>query len=256
MSLRNRTILVTRPRGQAEETVRALAALGGTAVVVPMIAIGPPASWKECDDAIARLGEFDAVAVASVNAAESFFGRAILRGVGERLLAGVRALAVGERTAEAARSFGVTVETVPGDFSGRALAVAIGSRFAGRKILLPRGNLAREELAELLRGSGAVIDAVTVYSTSGPAGLEAGSIVRRVLGGEFDVVTFASPSAAKNFCSLFVPRDLSAVPDHARIAVIGPTTADAVRGLGLPVDIVARESTAAGFARSIDEFFL
>ncbi len=255
MSLRNRTVLVTRPRGQADEMVRAIEERGGATALIPMIAINPPSSWKECDDAIARLGEYDAVAVTSVNAAESFFGRAILLGVDEQHLHRVRTLAVGEKTAAAARSFGAVVETVPGEFSGRALASAIGTAYAGKKVLLPRGNLAREELADLLRESGAAIDAVTVYTTSGPAGLAAESVVRRVLGGEFDVVSFASPSAATNFCSLFAPHDLSAVPDHTRIAVIGPTTADAVRACGLPVDIVARESTAIGLARSIDEFF-
>lgn len=255
MSLRNRTVLVTRPRGQADEMARAIEDCGGAAVVIPMIAIDPPSSWRECDDAIARLADYDAVAFTSANAAESFFGRAILLGVDEHQRGRVRALAVGEKTAAAVRSFGANVDLVPGEFSGSALASALGTAYAGKKVLLPRGNLAREELAELLRKSGAAIDAVIVYTTSGPTGLVAESVVRRVLGGEFDVVSFASPSAASNFCSLFAPHDLSAVPDHARIAVIGPTTADAVHSLGLPVDIVARESTAAGLARSIDEFF-
>jgi len=251
MNLRNRIVLVTRPRGQSDEMVRAIEERGGTAVVIPMISIDPPSSWKECDEAIARIAEYDAVAFTSANAAESFFGRALLLGMDERRLGGVRTLAVGEKTAAAARSFGAQVELVPGEFSGHAL----GSAFAGKRILLPRGNLARESSADLMRESGAAVDAVTVYTTSGPSGIAAESVVRRVLGGEFDVVSFASPSAASNFCSLFAPHGLSSVPDHARIAVIGPTTADAVRSLGLPVDIVARESTAQGLARSIDEFF-
>ena len=255
MSLRNRTILVTRPKHHAEGMVRAVESLGGTAVVIPMIAIGPPQSWKEVDAAIARLTEYDALAFTSANAAESFFGRAILLGVDEGRLAGVNAISVGEKTAAAVRSFGARVDLVPGEFSGNALAAALGSSWAGKKILFPRGSLAQEEIAAIMRESGAVIDAVTVYTTSGPTGLTAESLVRRVLGGEFDVVTFASPSAASNFCSLFAPNDLSAVPEHARIAVIGPTTADAVRTIGLPVDIVAREATATGLARSIDEFY-
>jgi uroporphyrinogen-III synthase/uroporphyrinogen III methyltransferase/synthase len=76
-----------------------------------------------------------------------------------------------------------------------------------------------------------------------------------VLSGEFDVLTFASPSAAVNFGTLFRAEELRAVPDHARIAVIGPSTADAVRVLGLEADIVARESTARGLVHSIDEYY-
>jgi uroporphyrinogen-III synthase len=255
MSLRSKTILVTRPAVQADDLVREIERRGGTAVVIPMITIGPPASWKECDDAIGRLDRFDAVVVTSANAAESFFGRATLLGVGETALHAVRVCAVGEKTAAAARAFGAGVETVPGEYSGIALAAALGGALAGTRVLYPRGNMARDEVAEHLRATGATVEPVTVYTTSGPTGIAAESIVRRVLGGEFDTLTFASPSAVTNFCSLFSPLDRSAIPDHARVAVIGPTTADAVRSAGLPVDCVARAATALGLAEAIDEFY-
>ena len=255
MSLRSRTILVTRPAGQAEELVREIESRGGTAVVIPMITIGPPASWKECDEAIGRLDRYDSLVITSANAAESFFGRATLLGLDEKTLHTVRVRAVGEKTAASAQSFGAQVETVPGEFSGTALAAALGASLAGKRVLYPRGNLSRDEVAENLRASGADVDPVTVYTTSGPTGIAAESIVRRVLGGEFDTLTFASPSALTNFCSLFSPHDLSAVPDHARVAAIGPTTADAVRAAGLPIDCVARSATARGLAEAVDEFY-
>jgi uroporphyrinogen-III synthase len=255
MTMRGRTILVTRQREQAGEMIREIGLRGGNAVVIPMIATAPPPSWAECDAAIGRLGAFDVIAFTSVNAVESFIGRAHVLGVPPAALARLPAVAVGDATASALERSGVTVMLVPGEFAGSSLASALGDSLSGKRVLFPRGNLAREAVPGALREKGAVVETVTVYVTSGPEGIDAERFVRRVLSGEFDVVTFASPSAAVNFGGLFRAEDLKAVPDHARIAVIGPSTADAVRALGLQADIMARESTSGGLIRGIEEFY-
>ncbi len=255
MTMRNRRILVTRQREQAGEMVREIERLGGNAVVVPMIATGPPGSWTECDAAVGRLGTYDALVFTSVNAVESFVGRTRTLGVPPARLARARSVAVGEATASALKESGLPVVFVPEKFTGESLALALGESLAGKRVLFPRGNIARETVPDALREGGAIVETVTVYVTSGPGGIDRESFVRRVLSGEFDVVTFASPSAAVNFGALFRADELSAVAGRARIAVIGPTTADAVRRLGLRVDIIARESTACGLVRCVDESY-
>jgi uroporphyrinogen-III synthase len=255
MTLRNRTILVTRQREQAGEMIREIELRGGTAVVVPMIETGPPPSWAECDEAIGRLASYDMLVFASVNAVESFVGRTHILGVPPGELARAKTAAVGESTAAALARGGIMGALIPEEFTGSSLAAALGGGLAGKRVLIPRGNIAREAVPDALRASGAIVETVTVYVTTKPAGIVAESFVHRVLAGEFDVVTFASPSSAANFGSLFGPDTLGAVADNAKIAVIGPTTADAVRALGLPVDIIARESSARGLVACIDEFF-
>jgi uroporphyrinogen-III synthase len=255
MTMRNRTILVTRQREQAGEMIREIGKRGGTAVVIPMIAISPPPAWTECDAAIGRLASYDMLVFTSANAVESFVGRTRILKVLPAHLSRVRSVAVGNATASALRACGLTVVFVPGSFSGASLATAIGGSLSGKRVLIPMGDIARPGVADALRASGALVDTVTVYVTSAPEGVVRETFVRRVLSGEFDVLTFASPSAAANFGRLFRAEELSAVPDHAKIAVIGPSTADAVSALGLPVDILARESTAGGLIRGIDEFY-
>lgn len=255
MTMRNRRILITRQHEQAGEMIREIESRGGTAVVVPMIATGPPRAWTECDAAIGRLRTFDALVFTSVNAVESFVGRTRILGVPSASLAQVRAVAVGEATASALTGNGVPVILVPEKFAGTSLAAALGESLAGKHVLIPRGSIARETVPDALRDGGAIVETVTVYVTSLPEGIDRGSFVHRVVSGEFDVVTFASPSAAVNFGTLFRPEELRAASGHVRFAVIGPSTADAVRALGLGVDIIARESTAGGLVRSIDEFY-
>ncbi|HXX65428.1 MAG TPA: uroporphyrinogen-III synthase [Bacteroidota bacterium] len=255
MNLRNRTILITRRAEQAGEMAREIEKRGGTAVIVPMITITPPASWKECDEAIAKIGTFDAVVFTSTNAVRSFYERAGRMNVPRSTLAGLDTVAIGQSTARAVEERGIPVQLVPEKYSGASLAEALGSSLSGKRVLLPRGNRAHETVADALRDSGATVVAVVVYATEKPGGLPGESLVHRVLSGEFDVVTFASPSATEGFRSLFSPQDLSAVPDHAKIAVIGPTTADAVLACGLPVDIIAHDSTARGLVQAIDDFY-
>ena len=255
MTLRGRTILVTRERDRSAEMVREIESRGGTAAVVPMIVTGPPPSWEECDAAIGRLDAFALLVFTSVNAVEGFMGRALALGIPQGTLSGARSAAVGSATARALSAYGAPVAVLPDTFSGASLASAIGGALRGQRVLLPRGTIARDEVAGALRGEGAVVETVTVYATSAPEGIAAGSFVRRVLSGEFDVLTFASPSAAGNFAALFGADELPLVPDRAKIAVIGPSTADAVRALGMPADIIARESTGPGLIRSIEEFY-
>ncbi|HEX7574446.1 MAG TPA: uroporphyrinogen-III synthase, partial [Bacteroidota bacterium] len=196
MTMRNRRILVTRQHEQAGEMIREIELRGGTAVVVPMIATGPPRAWTECDAAIGRLGTFDALVFTSVNAVESFVGRTRMLGVPPASLAHARAVAVGEATASALTGSGVPVILVPEKFAGASLAAALGDSLAGKRVLIPRGSIARETVPDALRGGGAIVETVTVYVTSVPEGIDRGSFVHRVVSGEFDVVTFASPSAA------------------------------------------------------------
>lgn len=255
MSLSNRVILVTRPRDQAGGMVEEIERRGGTAVVIPMISIVPPASWAECDAAILRLREFDAIAFTSANAARAFVERLREDGFGPGVPRGPKVFAVGEKTAEALRREGVTVDRVAESFSGAGLVAALGDDLRGAAVLLPRGDLAREEVLRGLNDAGATVTAVTVYATGTPPGDELPDLGQRVRAGEFDVVAFASPSAAKNFSVIAGVTSTVPLPGKTKCAAIGATTADALRGLGMSVDILARESTGNGLVRSIDEYF-
>ena len=70
--------------------------------------------------------------------------------------------------------------------------------------------------------------------------------------GTIDVVTFASSSSVSNFVTA-----LDGVIDlgQARIACIGPKTAETARKLGLKVEIMAKESTIPALVDAIEGFF-
>jgi uroporphyrinogen-III synthase len=123
-------------------------------------------------------------------------------------------------------------------------ALARHTALAGMSVLLPQANLARPALADLLRGAGAVVEACTAYETVRPEG-------EMALTGPVDAITFTSSSSVQHFVEMFAPDAIGA----ARVACIGPVTADTARALGLPVHIVAEPHTVEGLIAALCESF-
>jgi len=255
-SLCNKTILVTRPREQAGELVREIEKRGGRPVVFPTIRILEPESWAECDGAIEKIGDYAGIVFTSVNGAGKFLDRCTQKGAGISSLQKAAMFAVGEKTRQELERRGLPVRHVPERFTARSLSEHFTtSTVKGKRFLCPRGNLGREELADALRDRGALVDSVTVYITAAAEVADAEAVAQQLANGEIDIVTFASPSAARQFAQLIPPGTLAQYRHRARIAVIGPTTEKAVIELGFPADIVAKESTAKGIVDAIEKFF-
>lgn len=149
-----------------------------------------------------------------------------------------RAACVGEATAQYARAV-LKLEPLvaqPHTAAGLARAMAVT---AGSTVFFPRGNLAREELAGLLRGAGAQVDDPVVYETradaDGAAKLKA-LLQQRAL----DAVVLASPSAVAFALQAGVPLGAAACFS------IGPSTTDALQEAGIVPARQARPHTAQG----------
>ncbi len=221
-----------------------------------MIRIVPPDSWDACDRAIGRLGSYDAIIFTSANAVESFFSRCRHLGVADFPDHVRQVFAVGPATAAKVEAFGVQVQGVPDRFSSADLAgLLLTSQQQGLRLLNPRGNIGREEVAERLREGGATVDEVVVYNTAGPDPGQGVPLVQRIEKREFDAVTFASPSAVNNFAALLPEAMLRRLPEYTVVAVIGPTTGNAVEALGLPAPIVGAEATAGSLIDAIADYF-
>jgi uroporphyrinogen-III synthase len=245
MSLEGKAVLITRRPEQAGEMIEEIERLGGRAVIFPSIEIIDPESWRPVDEIISRLDQFDAIVFASSNAAERFLGRCGKSSSARAMLRTLEVVAVGQKTRETVERFGIKVTLVPESHSARGLARSLGSGgIHAKRFLIPRGDLAREELPRGLQELGASVETVTVYRTILPRGAERDVICNRILRGEIDIITFASPSAVNNFTSLFSREELVSLASHVAVAVIGPTTEEAARDAGLRVNAVAHEPTA------------
>ncbi len=256
MSLEGKTILVTRPREQSREFVDEIQRRGGKAVVIPMIRIVVPEEWAACDAAIANLRLYDAIIFTSGNAVEKFLQRCELKSLYSAAFAQKEIYAVGERTAELVKEYGLHVTFKPKEFSSAALQRWFTAENArGKRFLFPRGNLSKEDMPIHLRSLGAIVDEVEVYTNLPPTKETLEELSARFLKKEFDVVTFASPSAIKRFHQAVLPEVFDMIHHHTKLAVIGPTTRAAAEEFGFTVAIEAREATGKGLVDAIEEAF-
>jgi uroporphyrinogen III methyltransferase/synthase len=193
------------------------------------------------------------VVFTSANAVRWFFRRAGARGADMADLAAA-VFCVGPQTAEAAREAGLVVRAVPERrFDAEGVLATIEKQLppAGRRFLLPQAEGAREILLAGLLAAGAEVDAVVAYR-SAPPDLAPESIRAPLVAGEFQALTFTSPSAVEHFRALL---DEPAVAAAARcwIASIGPVTAEALRDVGLAPDVMPERAGAAELVVALAE---
>jgi uroporphyrinogen III methyltransferase/synthase len=239
--LSGRHILVTRAEGRGGALIDGLAALGAQVTEVPLILHRPPTDPEAARAALAEAGAYDYVLFTSARAVGSalkLLGALAPRGGWPPVLA------VGPATARAARENGLSVRLVPAEFVAEGLLRALdGMDLAGKRVIFPRAEVAREDLPEELRRRGASVDVVPVYRTE--PSTDAVAELWRALEHGVDLVAVASASAAASLATASGGRP---VPP---LACIGPVAAAAASDLGLQVAVVADEHTAEGLVKAI-----
>jgi len=242
-------VLVTRTRQQASALSRRLRALGAAVIELPTIRIAPPDDWAPLDHAISDLPTYDWLVFTSVNGVGHFWARLVQAGLDARALHSVRLAAIGPATAAALKARGLWADCVPDKYVAEAVAAGLGD-VGGLRILLPRADIARLALADLLREGGAEVVEVVAYRTLRPqiAADELRQLLARVT-----VATFTSSSTVRNLAAMArdAGLDLSQQLGDVTVACIGPITAETAREMGIPVQIVAKEYTIGGLVEAL-----
>jgi len=249
-----KTVLVTRARDQASVLTAALEELGAACIEAPAIEIVPPESWADLDAAIAGLAAYDWLIFTSANGVDRFFARLEAAGLDSRALGGRKVAAIGVATAERLRSRGILADIVPAEFRAEGIVAALeGLVKPGMKILIPRAAVARDLLPEKLREMGATVDVITAYRTVRGRG-DGPDLAAKLAAGAIDLVTFTSSSTVTNLLDILGP-DGPALVARAKVACIGPITAETCLNKGIKPDIVADEFTIAGLVAAIGNLY-
>lgn len=248
LPLAGKCIVVTRPRHQARPLSQALGSLGARVVEAPAIRIEPPSDFAPLDQALARIDAYDWVVFTSANGVDAFFER-VSQVDPEKDLSSLSFAAIGPATAESLGERGYEAEVIPERFVAEEFFRALAARqeVAGRRFLLPRADIAREALPDLLKAAGGVVDVVVAYRTLA-ATEEIGRVVALVGKGEVDIVTFTSGSTVRSFFSEVAP---ASVLGRFAAASIGPITSRALRDLGVEPAIEAASYTVPGLVEAI-----
>ncbi|WP_180542109.1 uroporphyrinogen-III C-methyltransferase [Nevskia soli] len=238
-------IVVTRPRGQAQEMCTALRDLGAEPIQIPAIAIEAASDTGALDRAIEALAAYDWLIFTSVNGVRAFFERLDTSESDLRALR-ARIAVIGPATRQAVEAAHLKVDVTGDEFVAESLAEALDKfPLANRRVLLVRAAVARDYLPEFLRSRNASVDVVEAYRTVAAPGLvESAS---RLIENPPDWITFTSSSTVDNFFAAVAPEKLA----PARMASIGPVTSATLRKYGIEPAAEAVQYTTAGLVAAI-----
>ena len=238
--LAGRTVLVTRPREQAGELVRALERRGASAIEAPAIEIvqARSAALTRALNDLAD-GRYAWITLTSPRTIDVLAEHLRPRDVRAKVAA------IGDGTREAFHRWARREpDLVPKTFTTEGLVRAF-PRSEGR-VLCARADVAPERLEDALAKKGWTPTRVDAYKTRMPRSLppDARAALRE---GRVDAVTFTSASTVRGFV-----RALGAVRGAPKVVCIGPVTAREARAHGLTVHAVANPHTVEGLVEATE----
>ena len=251
LPLFGRRIVVTRSREASIAFARELRALGADAIEFPTIETARPASYAALDEAIDHIDQFNWIIFTSATGVDAFIARLKVLRRDIRAIGHASLCAIGPATAVRLEQYALQVSAVPREYRAESIVPAIGAeRIRGARILIPRAQVAREILPELLRDSGAsTVVVAPAYRTVKPKAAAVQRIRALIKARQIDLVTFTSSSTVANFC------DLVGNVAGLKAAAIGPITAETARQHGFEVAVSPASYTVAALIDAIGGFF-
>lgn len=254
-SLCGKKIVVTRAAEQAGEFSAKLAALGATALECPTIRLVEPESWQLLDLAIRDLPNYDWVVLTSGNAVRYFFQRMDTLGLDARALGGCRICAVGPKTADEIRSFGIKPDLVPTDYKAEGVVDEFSRLdMHNSRVLFPRADKARDVIPRELKRMGAHVDSPVAYRNIYPEKLPPETLFA-LEKRSVDCITFTSSSTVQNLAAIMGEELMLDMLKGVAVASIGPITSKSCRDLGLKVDIEPESHTLNALVEALEAYF-
>ena len=248
-------IIVTRAAEQAGEFSAKLAARGATVLECPTIRLVGPESWQLLDLAIRDLHGYDWVVLTSGNAVRFFFQRLDLLGLDARSLGNCRICAVGPKTADELRLFGIKPDLVPSDYKAEGVIDEFSRLdMHNSRILFPRADKARDIIPRELKRMGAHVDSPVAYRNIFPKRLPPETLFA-LEKRSVDCITFTSSSTVQNLAAMLGEEMMLDMLKGVVVASIGPITSKSCRDLGLKVDIEPESYTLDALTEALEAHF-
>lgn len=253
--LNRRTIVVTRPREQAEETVKAIEGCGGIPYLFPTIEIRGPRNPSAIRAFFSDLSTMrvDYVLLMSINGVRYLLDAAENMGFKDKLktaLNNVIIIAVGPKTAQELEKNDIKVTLIPEKYTSEGILQYLRQHQVRRKaIYIPRTSEAPPELAQQLRKMGNRVEEIHVYQSQLPNDQDlTQKFVIDLKHKKFDAILFSSSLGVKNFFLMlkeFVSEEqlIELIREKLVVMAIGPTTAKTLEDAGIKVDLMPKKHT-------------
>lgn len=234
LPLQDQKILVTRSKDQVNNFTHQLEELGAKVLTLPLIE-NSPIHENELHHQF-NSSPFDWIIFTSANAARFFFDTISPSSITSKIAV------VGSKTEALLNELGVSVHFIPSIFTAKQLATELPIE-PHQRILIPRSNLAKNDIVERLEGRGGRVETISIYENN------AIQYTQEELDGVFlqkiDYITFTSGSTVKAFIGLGIPLK------NEKVICIGPETALVAEQHHLNVTAIATPHTTEGMLQAI-----
>ena len=248
-NLRGRRVLVTRPRSQGTRLNEAIEEAGGEVLWIPAIEIASIPPDEAARAHLKRLSEFDWIAFTSESGVRHFFEW--VEAENPPWPFRLRVASVGATTSQALKARGARIDLQPDSHTARDLGRLMVREHPPGRALLPRGDAGREELSDILKAGGWETVSVVCY-VNRPTHITNAQVYAVEQG--LDAAVFASPSALKALWGA-LPETGRESLRRAACVPIGPTTAEALREVGLQAAAVPSVHTVEGIVATLVQHF-
>lgn len=237
--LKGKSVLITRAVHQSKQFIKLVEKHGGRAIAMPLIELVELEDKSEIDLAFDQLEEMDWLVFTSENTVDYFFKYADEKGIKFYFYPNLKIATVGEKTKLKLEQLGYRTNFVPIQYTAKVLAENMDEEISGKKILIPRSDLASNEYLSVFESRGAKVFPLTVYNNKA---IEYSSkMVEEILNQKIDYLTFTSGSTINSFHICVQQKAMNF--KESKTYCIGPSTAKVANELGYKVDGIANPHT-------------
>lgn len=258
-------VAITRPLRQADELANIAVGLGWTPLIAPTVEVSPADRSPALDAFLStdKREPRDLCVFTSQNGVTLAFDEARRSGTERALrerLSRCAVAAIGPKTADAAERMGVRVDIVPKKHSSDGILEELARRgIEGGRAWILRSDIGGSALLSGLKETHDEVVDIPIYNSRTPSDTAAAEhLIREILAGRVDAITFTSASAAENLFdiarAMSFHRDLlRQLNNRVLVAVIGDVTMRALDRLGVEVDVVPSVFTLDRMMRALDD---
>lgn len=234
LPLNKKTVLITRSANQTEDFINQLHDLGADTISLPLIENTP--INKDGLRTIFSSKNFDWLIFTSTNAVKFFFECIEPKNVKNKIAV------VGEKTKRGVEKYGMKVDFTPTQFTAKQLAKELPIE-KNYSILIPRSNLAKNDIVEILKNRSCSVEALTIYINNSIKYSK--NELSNIFNQKIDYITFTSGSSVKYFAELGIELN------NEKVVCIGPETAKVAKKSNFPISAIANPHTTEGMIESI-----
>ncbi|HAQ06732.1 MAG TPA: uroporphyrinogen-III synthase [Bacillus bacterium] len=248
LPLHNKQVMIPRGKFHAKSFSELVVNYGGIPVEIPLIAFRSAAATDEHLDIFKNLHTYDWIIFTSNVTVETFF--TIMHQPADLPKIAV----IGEKTRQVLESKSISVDFTPGHYVAEGFVEEFAPHIhVGARILIPKGNLAREYIASSLKKQGAIVDEIIIYETYLPEASRT-KLIEMISKESLDILTFTSPSTIDHFMGIVKENNLYKKLEHCIVACIGPVSQRKAEEWGLTVHAAPEKYTVEEMLKSVIDY--